>query len=477
MVARTLSAAQIAALRLPTRQEIANVAAAIPQVERGTWKQWDARPGTFLEVAPGMIRITRSSAHLEDAARDRLLAARYRDQKFQVAQERALYRSPMALLTDLDVKRVDADVRGEKLGGPLVDGKRITAWSRKSRSRMNQQLRRFDFTPLFEDGLEPAMLTLTMPGTGNDGDRDYWQTLAPNPAAFKVMLNRFSSAYRAAWGAPLRAVWKMEFQHRGAPHVHMLMTPPAGLARGVDKVEFQAWVGRAWARCVGATGDAKLRHERAGTRIDYVGDAYRDPQRIAAYFGKHGFFSEKEYQNEMPSIWLDAIHDGAHGARFWGSWGLPKASAVLQLDDVAERRGDIMCIIGDAAASAEERQPYSTPSTVLRAYQRAVDVMGSQSPDDARVQRHMRKLSRSLAHRGVQHVLNQHGQPVLPPERIRRVKYSKTDAATGVIRTVKRYRVGYYHGGAGFILVNDGRVSGRDVQRVLDRRSNWSVAA
>jgi len=136
-----------------------------------------------------------------------------------------------------------------------------------------------------------------------------------------------------------------------------------------------------------------------------------------------------------------------------------------------------MCIIGDAAASAEERHPYATPATALRAYQRAVDSMGSQSADDVRVQRHMRKLSRSLAHRGVQHVRNEHGQPVLPPERIRRVKYSKTDPLTGEIRTVKRYRVGYYHGGAGFILVNDGRVSGRDIQRVLDSQSNWTVAA
>lgn len=136
-----------------------------------------------------------------------------------------------------------------------------------------------------------------------------------------------------------------------------------------------------------------------------------------------------------------------------------------------------MCIIGERAAELEERQTHSTPSTVLRAYQRAVDGAGSSSAADVRVQRYMRKLSASLAHRGVKHERNRHGQFVLPSERIRRVKYSKTDTATGEIRTVKRYRIGYYHGGAGFVLVNDGRVTGRDVQRVLDSKRNWVPAA
>lgn len=331
MVARTLTVEQIAALRLPTVQEIATVAAQIPQLERGTYRHWDARPASFLEVAPGMVRFTRSAAHLKDAAADRALARRYDDSKYQLAAERALYSSPMAFVTDGDIRSVDGPP------APLVAGKRITAWSRKSRSRMNQQLRRFDYSKLFEDGLEPAMVTLTMPGIGNDGDRDYWQQLAPTPAAFKAILNRWTVAYSAAWGSRPVGVWKMEFQDRGAPHLHILMTPPAGRSAGVDpELEFLSWLGASWGRAVRATGEARAKHIRANSHpksVEYVGEAYRDPQRIAAYFGKHGLFSAKNYQNEMPAVWLDAIHDGATGARFWGSWGLPKASAVLQLDD------------------------------------------------------------------------------------------------------------------------------------------------
>lgn len=496
MVARTLTATQIAALRLPTVQEMHTLAAAIPSIERGTWRSWDTAPGSFLEVAPGMIRFTRSSAHLDDASRDRGLAARMRESKTQLAMERALYRSPMALLTDLDVDRVAADLAGGSVGGPLIEGKRITAWSSKSRSRMQQQLRRFDFTPLFADGLEPALVTLTMPGTGNDGDRDYWQKITPTPTAFKSLINRFVGAYRYSWGSAIQGVWKMEFQHRGAPHVHILMTPPAGVSRGRNGgLEFRVWLSREWARIVGATGEARLRHEKAGTGIDYVGDGYRDPQRIARYFGKHGAFTAKEYQNEMPAIWLDAIHDGAHGARFWGSWGLPKASAVLQLDDAGSASVEVLIDpLGVKRAwdgikthyrrnddgtwtLVEERRLSQTDASWRRAYQRMADDGGTRSADDVQVQRYMRKLSRSLAHRGVQHVRNEHGQLVLPPARIRRVKYTKTDAQTGEIRTVRRYRVGYYHGGAGFVLVNDGRVTARDVQRILDNRSNWTKAA
>lgn len=332
MVARTLTASQIDALSIPTRSEIQAAAAALPQLEQGTawtpgqgdWRHWDARPGVFLEVAAGMLRVFRTSTHLKDAAADRAEA-----EKARIARQvRAAYRTPMAFLTAGEI---------ELLGGPKVPrtatARRITAWTRRSRSRMQQQLNRLDFTPLFEDGLEPAMVTLTMPGLDENGE-DVWGDLAPTPAAFKVIVNRFTAAYLVAWGARPRGVWKLEFQERGAPHLHILMTPPAGKSGGL---EFPEWLSKAWCRCVGAEGVARVNHEEFTLRpetISYVGDAYRDPRRIAAYFGKHGFFAEKGYQNELPELWAEAIKDGATGARYWGVWGLEKASAVVQLDEV-----------------------------------------------------------------------------------------------------------------------------------------------
>lgn len=176
-----------------------------------------------------------------------------------------------------------------------------------------------------------------------------------------------------------------------------------------------------------------------------------------------------------------------------------------------------MCIISEEAADAEERQPYSTPSSVNRAFQRARDSEGSAAADDVRVQRFMRKLSRSLAMRGAELVRNKHGQLVLPgalrdehgralieqrvkrvgldgrthvgvvtevaghriptraPGAPRKVSFDRTDPLSGEIRRCSSYRVGYYHGGAGFLLVNDGRVTGRSIARYLG--ATWELAA
>jgi hypothetical protein len=153
-----------------------------------------------------------------------------------------------------------------------------------------------------------------------------------------------------------------------------------------------------------------------------------------------------------------------------------------------------MCIIGEDpidAAEAEERLTHSTDATVQRAYQRAVDAQGSASADDHRVMRHMRKLARSLAMRNQQLVRNQYGQLILAKtcscettgkrgcsaHVIRPIKYEATDRDTGEIRTVRKYRIGYYQGGSGFVFVNDGARTGRDLQRILDKRSRWTTAA
>lgn len=496
MVARMLTPAQVAALVIPTVDEIRAAAYQIPQLDLGTWQAYDTRRSTFLEVAPGLVRLTRSAAHLKDASVDRALSRRFADSRYQLAAERAVYSAPMAFVTDSDLRAVDAEP------APLIADKRITSFSRKSRSRMQQQLRRIDYRQLFDDGLEPAMITLTMPGLDDDGDPDYWQTFAPTPAAFKRLVDRFTTDYRAAWGRPY-GVWKMEFQRRGAPHLHILLTPPAGVSAGkLDGLHFDVWLGRAWARIVGSTGRARVLHEQRGSDIEYVGEKYRNPRTIASYFGKHGLL-DKGYQNDMPQIWLDAIAAGSTGARFWGVWGLPKASAVVVLDDrgsatvetlidplrvqelaadikVHYRRNDdgsweLVSDRPDWAHRVTAVEGHVSDSDASWGRQAARSVVGSASPDDVRVRRYMRKLSASLAHRGVQHVRNDLGQPILPPDSIRRVKYERTDALTGVVRTVRRYRVGYFHGSSGYVLVEDGRVTARDIARLLG--ASWDLAA
>lgn len=469
MVARTLTTAQIAALSIPTVDQMLAVAAAIPQVQGAdNWSRTETVARPFLELGPGLVRMFRTSKHLSAAREDRRLREKFITDRHAVASEE--YPCGMA-----QKKRPSAG--------------KIVGWSRRSRARMQMQLHRLDYTALFEAGLEPAMVTLTMPGE--------WEHLAPTPAEFKKIVNRFTTSYRDAWGTRPVGVWKMEFQRRGAPHLHILMTPPAGEASGAFRYEFRLWLSHAWARAVGATGVQAERHLRAGTGIDYVGDSYRDPRRIAAYFGKHGFFAGKDYQNEMPALWRDAVANGEDGARFWGSWGLPKASAVLQLDDVASIESEIIIdSVGVSRNSSnitehyrrmddgtwvlvEERQAYATDASVLRAAPRAVDDAGSASPDDVKVSRMMRKLSKSLAMRRQDLVRNKHGQLVLPRDSraIRRVRFEQAHETTGEMRTRRVYRIGYYHGGSGFLLVPDGRRTGRDIQRLLDARPARGLVA
>jgi len=474
MVARTLTSSQVAALRLATVDEMVSIASAIPQVDQKSWARYNCGPATFLEVSPGAVRIRVRKPGQDDHERDLADAAARRNVDAAVTQIGALYNSSMASLGDVDLDVLSAPdvVKRAVRGKPSLSKRgKIVGWSRKSRNRMQLRLGSLDWTPLFEDGLEPAMITLTLPGN--------WEELAPTPVDFRAMVARFRSAYVAAWGTASTGVWKLEFQRRGAPHLHILMTPPAGVAQDSYPYEFRHWLSMAWARSVDAKGEDRVKHEKAGTGVDYVGEAYRNPRLIAKYFGKHGTFNAKEYQNEMPRLWLDAIDGGASGIQFWGVWGLKKAVGVLQLSD---DRGavDFGRIGSDSAriigAEDEERHDYATDSSTARAGQRAADAAGSSSTDAVRVQRHLRRLSRSLAYRGQKLVRNKRGQLVLPSEAVRKVDRTIWDWDTGELRTRRTYRIGYYHGGGGYLLVADGRVTGRDVQRLLDSRSNWSLA-
>jgi hypothetical protein len=208
-------------------------------------------------------------------------------------------------------------------------GKPITEWSSQSRARMTSVLPSLDYEPMFASNGVAAMVTLTLPGEG-------WEQLVPDLKTFKKMLARFQMLYKRAWGSMPVAVWKMEFQRRGAPHVHLFMVPPTGIARGRGPARhFPNWLSVTWAKIVGAPEGSTMRknHELAGTGIDYrEGARFSDPRRIAVYFSKHGSFADKEYQNHMPEHWRQAILESrSGGARFWGYWQLEKAVETVEL--------------------------------------------------------------------------------------------------------------------------------------------------
>lgn len=196
----------------------------------------------------------------------------------------------------------------------------IDHWSPKSRARMLERFSTLDYLKQWADR-PPAMVTLTMPA-------DWW-TYAPNGAAFKKIIRRFVSRYRRAWG-PIVGLWKQELQRRGAPHVHILMQLPLGLAMTTGQ-PWREWLADAWAGALGVTGEERAkvvavhRHRKA---YGDLGEGLRasDPRRIAAYFLKHGSFAAKEYQHRVPDLWA-----GSSVGRWWGYWGLDAVEGVAMV--------------------------------------------------------------------------------------------------------------------------------------------------
>ena len=263
----------------------------------------------MLQIAPGLVRVT-----APDLNRRERTANRNADR-------------PAIMPSETDGRR--GDIRG---------------WSRKSRARMIATLSELDLAPLYMSGDFPAMVTLTYPGD--------WKTVAPDGAAVKRHFKAFFKRYRRSWGEDLRCIWKLEFQYRGAPHLHLLMVPPAGRAgedrrrdfelrrlaaeenpslprprwRGAvgDGEKFKTWLSLTWADLVAHPDPGeRAAHERAGTAVDFAeGARARDPRGAAVYFAKHGVYAEKEYQNDPPELWTKS--DTGVG-RIWGYRGLSKA--------------------------------------------------------------------------------------------------------------------------------------------------------
>lgn len=193
----------------------------------------------------------------------------------------------------------------------------VTSWSSRSRARMTRRLAQLDWTPMYEEGRPPAMVTLTYSAD--------WLTVAPSGKAVKKHLKALMMRYQRRWGKRAVFVWKLEFQRRGAPHLHLLMVLPADPG-------FREWLSEAWAAVVAHPDpEERRRHRMAGTGVDYVrGGRCFDPKRSAVYFSKHGGAAGgKEYQHVVPVEWQEP---GKGPGRFWGFEGLKPATATVTVE-------------------------------------------------------------------------------------------------------------------------------------------------
>lgn len=201
----------------------------------------------------------------------------------------------------------------------LPYGSEVVEWSRKSRARMVRTIASLDLSGWSDDGGTLAMVTLTLPGA--------WEVVAPDGKAFKRHVERFRRRWVRATGTPWRALWKLEFQRRGAPHMHLLMRVPVF----VKGQRFEDWLSSTWADVVDHPDPVeRMKHESAGTGVDYSGSRFRDPRRIAVYFLGHSskHTDGKEYQHVVPGLWQGR---GKGPGRFWGYAGLRKAVVEVEL--------------------------------------------------------------------------------------------------------------------------------------------------
>lgn len=186
----------------------------------------------------------------------------------------------------------------------------VSSWSPKSRRRMVRTI-----AECVLDGHGWGMVTLTYPGD--------WLSCVPSPEVAKRQLKAFRKRWERKFGVQIECIWKLEFQRRGAPHFHLLIRIPS-----VALPIVRSWVLETWASIVGS-GDP--RHAKAGTSVDVKWRGWDGAAAIARYFGKHGLWSTKEYQHDVPDDWETS-------GRWWGVWNLDRVRESVSIDDLTAKQ-------------------------------------------------------------------------------------------------------------------------------------------
>lgn len=79
---------------------------------------------------------------------------------------------------------------------PGRSGRRVTQWSRKSRTAMCRTFAELNYTPLVDNDRVPAMVTLTYPGD--------WEAVAPDGASVKRHMVLWRKRFHREYGEPAR---------------------------------------------------------------------------------------------------------------------------------------------------------------------------------------------------------------------------------------------------------------------------------
>lgn len=310
-------------LRFPSPEMVAAAAALFEPA--APWASGRARRGVEPEsgrfritIGPGVVRLGWTNPVRAEKTAERAVGHHQRD------VDDAELRVSADLAAGDDHRAVVSLTRRSPTASEQAGtGGVITKWSRKSRSSMCRTFAELDYSPLVESGRVPAMVTLTYPGD--------WEVVAPDGASVKRHMVLWRKRFQREYGEPPRYIWKLEFQRRGAPHIHLWMAPPTSPGRSGRG--FAQWLSEAWAQVVDhPDAEHKARHRLAGTAIDVrSGLKACDPKRLAIYFTKHSSPNsngDTEYQHIVPELWRQP---GLGPGRFWGVCGLKKAVSTVEI--------------------------------------------------------------------------------------------------------------------------------------------------
>ena len=278
----------------PTRADVQSAVALIPTTTDKEWRQRKG-PRYRLELSPGSVRVTATdyakSSKADGLARDRELRE--------------------------DADMIAAELKKARKRGQIKD------FSEKSKALMPLRFATIDYAAMFDQGELAAFVTLTYPME--------WHRIVPDATTFKAHVNTLRGRFKTSWGARQHqwaGIWKMEFQRRGAPHLHVGSTVPTGvhsapLSQGdlthlqecsgcylgahTGRFEFREWLARHWADIIfkdvheapspwsiSGWERERSKSQNAGIRVDTdEGMRYSDPKRIGVYFSKHGLFEDK----------------------------------------------------------------------------------------------------------------------------------------------------------------------------------------
>lgn len=270
-------------------------------------------------IGPGVVRLGWTNPVRAEKSAERAVGHHQRD----VDDAMLRVRSDLERAGHGDQAVVSSTRRSPTGNDQCATGGVITEWSRKSRSAMCRTFAELDYSPLVESGRVPAMVTLSYPGD--------WEAVASDGATVKRHMVLWRKRFQREYGEQARYIWKLEFQRRVAPHIHLWMTPP--ISPGRSGQCFAQWLSGTWAQVVDhPDAEQKARHRLAGTAIDVRnGLKACDPKRLAVYFTKHSspnLHGDKEYQHVVPELWRQP---GRGPGRFWGVYGLKKTIAVVEV--------------------------------------------------------------------------------------------------------------------------------------------------